>query len=570
MSADLEQKATKRTKLRANDPSANASPWDWRNARRTPSLSFSSIPSVVVLFVVLFATVTCDAAETPRRPNILRLARIIDPSTLDPALVQLQEEIMLLSLLHLPLLDVTNRTQLIPGAARAWSASTDQRVFTLQLRPGVRFSNGREVVADDYVYTLERILNPATAAMFAGYLQGIRGVKAFTAGGTNHVAGLSAPAPDTLVIELEHSDPTFPYLLANIPGAAVPREEVERLGRAFAVRPVGSGPYLVKEWVRGARLQLVRNPYYHGPEPQHLDGVDILVGGDETTHLMMFEQGELDIANINLIGIPLPSFRRLSNDPRWHGLIERETLFQTDYVALNTEIPPLDNVLVRRAINHALNRDRRMRVALGYESHAEGAIPPTMPGYNPRLRGYEYNPAKARELLRESGMVLPLRTQLWHGTEEATRTLAQGFQWDLQQVGIEVELRPVATAELFMAAQTRGKVPMTLSGWFVGIPDPIDMLGALFDGRAVTNTATMNLAFYSNPEVTHLLDEAAPETDSAKRSARYQEVEELIVRDAPWVFLGHQNLYALRQPWLKGPLLEPLWCYRFDRVWIEK
>jgi ABC-type transport system substrate-binding protein len=511
-----------------------------------------------------------QAAETPQRPNILRLAFSSDPATLDPALMLPTEDILLFPLLHLPLLDVTNVTQLVPCAARSCSASPDQHIFTLLLRPGVRFSNGRAVVAADYVYALERILNTNNAAFMEGYFLGIRGAKAFVAGQTNHVAGLRAPEPDALVIELERGDPTFPYLLASQAGAAVPREEVERLGRTFSVRPVGDGPYLVEKWLRGVRLCLTRNPYYHGPEPQHLDGVDLLIGGDDTTDLMMFERGELDIANVTLVGIPHPSFRRLSNNPHWRGLIERETLFGTDGLVLNTEIPPLDNVLVRRAINHALDRDRRMHVAQGYETHAEGAIPPILPGYNPLLRGYDYNPAKARELLRQSGLALPLRTQLWCSTGEDDRVRCEGFQWDLHQVGIEVELKQVTQGELAEAVGTRGRVPMSLGGWVVTIPDPVDMLGTQFDGRAITNTTTMNYAFYNNPEVNRLLDLAAAELDLPKRFALYQQAEELIVRDAPWAFLGHPNLYALRQPWLKGPLLEPLWWYRFDRVWIER
>ena len=206
------------------------------------------------------------AAEAPRGPNILRLARTTDPASLDPALIMTAEDYLLMSLLHLTLLEVTNGTQLVPCAALSWSASPDQRIFTLLLRPGVKFSNGRAVVAGDYVYALERILNPATAAMMEAYFLGIRGAKAFVAGQTNHVAGLRAPTADTLVIELERGDPTFPYLLANTSGAALPREEVERLGRTFSVRPVGDGPYLVEKWLRGARLRLTRNPYYVGPE----------------------------------------------------------------------------------------------------------------------------------------------------------------------------------------------------------------------------------------------------------------------------------------------------------------
>jgi ABC-type transport system substrate-binding protein len=434
----------------------------------------------------------------------------------------------------------------------------------------MRFSNGRAVVAGDYVYALERVLDTNTAAMMQPYFLGIRGAKAFVAGQTNHVAGLRAPTPDTLVIELERGDPTFPYLLASFEGAAQPREEVERLGRTFSIRPVGDGPYLVEKWSRGVHLRFTRNPYYHGPEPQHLGGVDVMIGGDETTHLMMFERGELDIANITFIGIPQPSFRRLSNDPHWRGLIERESEFSTYGLILNTEMPPLDNVLVRRAINHALDRDRRMHVAQGYYGHAEGAIPPILPGYNPLLRGYDYNPDKARELLRQSGLPLPLHTQLWYWTSEDVRAACEGFQWDLHQVGIEVELKQVTMAELFDEAGKRTNVPMSFYGWSVTIPDPVDMLGTQFDGRAITNANTMNFAFYSNSVVNQLLDQGAAEVDLPKRFAVYQQAEELIVADAPWAFLGHPNLYALRQPWLKGPLMEPLWGYRLDRVWIER
>ena len=377
----------------------------------SPSL-FPSFASVIILFLLLLTTPSFTAAEAPHRPKILRLARTDDPMTLDPQRMQAMTDYLLWPLLYLPLLDVTNRTELVPCAARDWYVSPDQRVFTLWLRPGVRFSNGRGVVAADYVYGLERCLNPATGSMMSGFLKGIRGTQAFIDGKTNHVAGLRAPAADTLVIELERSDPTFPYLLNGPAGTAVPREEVERLGLAFSVRPVGDGPYVVQRWLRGSRLQLARNPHYQGTEPQHLDGVDVLIGGDETTRLMMFERGELDVSQP-----PFPSFGRLKEDPRWRGLMERETLFGTASLILNTEIPPLNNRLVRQAINHAINRDLRMHVAQGFNTHAEGAIPPTFRGYNPRLRGYDYNPAKARELLPESGLSLPLRTELWHTPE---------------------------------------------------------------------------------------------------------------------------------------------------------
>lgn len=105
---------------------------------------------------------------------------------------------------------------------------------------------------------------------------------------------------------------------------------------------------------------------------------------------------------------------------------------------------PFNNVLVRRAVNHAIDRDRRMQVAQGYESHAEGIIPKSIPEHDPNLRGYAYDPVKARSLLAQSGVALPVRTQLWHDATELDRIRAQGFQWDLHMVGIEVDLKEVS------------------------------------------------------------------------------------------------------------------------------
>ena len=529
---------------------------------------------MLLRFLCLFAASSAIGSgvispATARAGATLRLARLFDPVTLDPPKIELTEDLMLIPLLYQTLLDVQGGTNLVPSAARDWKTSPDKKTYTFWLRPGVRFSNGREVVASDYVFSLERLLAPATACAMSSYMTGIRGAQDFIHGKTNHVAGLLAPCADTLIIELERPDPTFGYILLS-QGIALPAEELARRGSRFSIDPVANGPYLVRDWKRGVRLRLARNPYYHGAEPQHLDGVDILIGGDEATHLMMFEHGELDIANITLLGIPLPSLRRLKRDPRWRDLIENEQLFETDYINLNTEVPPLNNVLVRQAINHAINRDKWARVSAGYATHCEGILPRILPGFNPELRGYDYNPEKARRLLQKSGLPLPLHTVLWHGLEEPYTYAAEGVQADLKQVGIEVELKPVTYAQLVAAMQVRGHVPMGVSGWNVALPDGMDMLGQQFDGRTVTNASTWNTSFYQNPEVDRLLDEAAPEINLERRYKLYQRVEEMIMQDAPLALLGHMNKYALRQRRVKGPLLEPLWVYRFDRLWIEE
>ena len=144
---------------------------------------------------------------------------------------------------------------------------------------------------------------------------------------------------------------------------------------------------------------------------------------------------------------------------------------------------------------------------------------------------------------------------------------AQGIQADLKQVGIEVELKVVTFSELVTAAQTRGKVPLHLSGWYESIPDPCDILGTQFSNHTIP---LMNMAYYDNPEVTKLLEEAAGTVNLTRRYEIYRQAERRILEDAPWVFLGHKKVNALRQPWLRGALIEPLYPFRLDRVWIDQ
>ncbi len=547
-------------------------------------------PALAVLGMILLAVTTCAVGLAAQGQRVLRLARPTDPQTLDPALPYMQCDTVLLPLLHLTLLEVVGGTSLTNSAAREWKASADGRSYTFILRPELKFSNGSNVVAADYAYAFERMLDPRTGSPSAMYLFGIRGatdyIKARTAeqeqqspGDSRpnrprveptHVAGIQAPNPHTLVIELDRPDPTFPYVMAFPAEAPLPRTEVERLGPRFGVQPVGTGPYVVEKWIRGTWLVLAPNPYYGGREPRHFDRIEIMVGGDSSTHLMMFERGELDIADIENFCIPLPDHCRITRHARWRSCIERARFGFSVFVTFNTEMPPLDNPKVRLALNYAVDKPRRVRSANGRWEPAKGLIPPFVPGYNPALTGYPFDPQKAKTLLAESGVAQPIRLTLWHALDLDSRALAEGIQSDLQGIGVQVELKPVTMTELNTAAAIRGTVQMASTGWVSPIPDPKDVLASLFDGRTITNTPTMNYSFYNNAEVNRLFDQAATNLVLSTRHALYRQAEEIIVRDAPALFLGHPNLFALKQPWIKGRLTEPLYAFRLDRVWREQ
>jgi ABC-type transport system substrate-binding protein len=508
------------------------------------------------------------AAEPDARNRILHLARTDDPQTLDPVMIQIQDDYLLQPLLYLPLLDNTNGVDLVGCGAKDWTVSPDARTFTFHLRPGLKFSNGREVVADDYAYFLERMSDPDNASPQFGYLAEfhIRGADDFAAHRTKHLAGVHTEGPETLVVELDQPDPTFLYVYIT----AQPREEVERPNGAYARRPTGDGPYMVDEWVRGARLVYKPNPYYGGPMPRCFDRIEMMIGGDSETHFMMFERGELDIASIEgADSVPEADQARIVHDPHWGPLVERTPVFGTYFVNLNTEMPPLTDRRVRQAINYAVDKTRRS--GTGRFIPATGLIPPVMKAYNTNLVGYPYNPPKARQLLAETGIAMPIRLTLWFAAaNQASLMLAEGIQADLHDVGIEIELKEATFSELNDAAEIRSNVEMSLSGWFTSMPDPKDILGSQFDGRTLTNSPTFNTSYYNNPEVNRLLDEASGTIDPVRRVALYRKTEAIIVDDAPCLFLQFPNIVELRQPWVKGALLEPLWPIRLDRVWIER
>jgi ABC-type transport system substrate-binding protein len=240
------------------------------------------------------------------------------------------------------------------------------------------------------------------------------------------------------------------------------------------------------------------------------------------------------------------------------------------YLCLNTEVKPLDNVLVRRAMNHAIDRQRIARLVAGRVEIARGVLPPGMPGYNPQLRGYDYDPQKAKQLLRQAGYEKGFTVTLWYATTLWYPKGAQSIQQDLKRVGVTVNLKAVTYPELKTAAGTRKKVAMSIIGWIQDFPDPSNFLDVLFNGKNITETASNNRAFYSNPQVNKLLAAASIEQNHKRRLELYQQVEKLIVADAPWVFLNHTERYVVHQPWIKGFRLHPMWSARYEYVGVER
>jgi ABC-type transport system substrate-binding protein len=488
------------------------------------------------------------------RSRTLRIAYRTDFKTMDPATSNDAETLPYVRLLSQGLLDADDEVKLVPAlAAEMPAVSEDKRSYTFRIRQGVRFANGRELEAADFVYSLERVLDPATKSSWPAFLRNLRRV--------------TAPGRFTLRIELKEPDLAFLWVLTLPYTYAVPREEVERHGDEFYRHPCGTGPLVLREWQRGLRLRFERNPHYDRPDPPGYDALEILVGYDEPTQTMMFEHGELDM----LPSLSRPDYVRFMRDPRWRPYVRSLMLQETEFLTMNTEMEPFTDPRVRRAVCHAVDRERIVKVLNGRGVPATGLIPPGVPGHDPSRRGYARDPDRARHLLAEAGRGDGLKVTLWHiGDTERWGKIAEVVKQDLKDVGIEVELKSVAFNVCIDATGQRGQVPFCVMGWTEDYPDPGDFLHPLCDGARIVDSDCYNMAFYKNERVDRLLAEAVHDTDEARRVATYRRAEDIILEDAPYCVLFHTVESRMAQPWVKGFRLHPMWFISYEKLSLER
>ncbi|MGH8022368.1 MAG: ABC transporter substrate-binding protein, partial [Limisphaerales bacterium] len=347
---------------------------------------------------------------------------------------------------------------------------------------------------------------------------------------------------------------------------AVPRDVVQKSGKDFQDpgNLIGSGPYKLVEMRRGIRWRLVRNPYYSGPDG-YVDAVDVLIVANNSTATMMLERNEVD-----RVWAGPPEASLFARDPRRRSWLVRVPTVGTDYVFMNTEMKPFDNRLVRQAMNYAINKKRLIKLAGGFGTVADGIVPPAMSWTNNSLPHYDYDPAKARALLREAGYTNGLETTVGYLADQPIfGRMAAGIQQDLRQVGIDVSLRPANFTAFDYEATTRHQIPCGLFAWFQDYPDPSDFLDVLFNGEYITETDCNNSSFYNNPAVNALLDRARGSMDEEERTRLFRKAESRIMEDAPWVPLIHEIIPILYNPRVHGTQPHPVWLWRYEWMWLD-
>jgi len=506
-------------------------------------------------------------AKPPQPGGTYRRALANDPATLDPATLSDIYGRTIAQQIYDGLVQFDESLAIRPAIASSWKSSRDGLVWTFTLRRGVKFHSGREVTADDFVYSFTRILDPKVGSEAAEVFLRVQGAKEFGQGRAPNVRGLQALGRYTLKITLTESSTPFVSALAVGAAKVIPREAVEQMGKDFGRRPVGTGPFRLKVWERGKEIILKANPDYFGGRP-YLDEIAyrIYPGGKLTEIWADFRAGLLDDA-----AIPAKERRQTIEDKTLQYI--RRPILGIRQFALNTRVKPLDNPLVRQALVHAVDRKWIAREVFGDRYLAAiGVLPPGTYGYNPNLPGQEYDPEKARALLAKAGFpngkgIPPL--ELWSSvglTNEEFVAEEQAVAKFLAAIGVEVEIKRNTNWPSFKASFYDGKFPMWRMSWYADTPDPYSFLHLLFHSKGPHNTTK-----YRNLDVDSLLDRAEKEADYFARVRLYQQAERIIVRDAPVIVLGYYTFEHIFQPYVRGIQVSALGerYIPMRHIWLE-
>jgi oligopeptide transport system substrate-binding protein len=517
-----------------------------KNGRSNPPVFSVVLLAVVLILSPAAAAVAESQARNRPAGDVYRRPLGHDPETLDPARISDIYSRSVSQQIFDGLVQFDRTLTIAPALAEFWKSSRDGLTWTFTLRKGVKFHHGREMTADDVVYSFTRILDPKTKSGAADLFATIAGAREFREGRAAHVSGLSAPDRYTVQVVLVDAQVPFVSVLAAGHAKIVPKDVVERDRENFGLHPVGTGPFRFVRWERGREIVLAANPdYFEGPP--RLGGVVYRIYPGE-----LWESTYEEFRKGNLEDAPLPTrnYRQIISSLE-HIYVKRP-MISVRFYGFNTTVKPLDDRRVRQAIVYAINREAVIEEAFqGRFVAARGILPPGTQGFNPGLKGYPHDPARARVLLHEAGYPegrgLP-PVALWSSVKlEALDREFEMVKQDLAAVGIRLEIHYETDWPAFSRALNERRFPMFLYAWYADVPDPDNFLAKLFHSKS-----PRNFFGYANPVVDDLLARARRETDVVRRVEHYRRAEQLILADAPLVPFYHHTYERLFQPYVRS------------------
>lgn len=515
----------------------------------------SKVFLLVLTLILVIGTVVL--AEEPQYGGTLYFAQNSDWDTLDPVYASGFDagEMAVKIFDGLVRFDYYSN-DVVPCLATDWTISKDRLVWTFNLRDDVKFHNGRPFTAHDVKYSFDRLFDPEVASPGTWAYDMIAGAEDALDGLSDGIKGVEVIDDHTVSFTLSYPFGLFLKHLTLPFALIVPDEVVAEYGEEFSDNAVGTGPWKLVEWDHDNYLILEANDDYFAGRP-YVDRVEYRVIPEDLTRIAEFEAGNLDITTI-----PDAEWDRWTSDPYWKKYVHEMPELSTYYLALNHDFKPLDDPLVRRAIAHAIDVKTIIdTLRNGTDTPATGPIPPGLEGYI-SYDAIEYNPAKAKELLKKAGYPDGFEIELWSSTSQKTVRMVGAIQAFLAQVGIKAEIIKNDWA-VFYSAVKKGDVPMYYLSWWADYADPYNFVKPLFYQNARINM--------SDAEVDRLIEEMEKTTDPIVRYMLADKVVKRVYELQPYVWLYHTTTFSLKQPWIRGEIWHQMYdADKLMTIWIDQ
>ena len=471
------------------------------------------------------------------------------PDYMDPQLSYTQEGWSAMGEVYIPLLtykhgEGTEGAEVIPGLAKEMpKISNGGKTYTLFLRPGLKYSDGKPVKASDFPYTVERLFKVNSGG--SPFYTSIVGAEKFAETKQGGIPGIKTnDKTGEIQIELEKPRGTFSNELGLMFVAPVPKGTPNE--DLSASPPPGTGPYTITKSQPGRGWEVERNPYWEKANSKampeyptgNIDGAKFTIVRNPQTQVNDIEQGKFDYMEN-----PPPADRYTEVKENFEGTQFRiEPTISTYYFWMNTKKPPFDDVKVRQAVNYAVDSAALERVYSGQIKGTQQILPPGMPGYE-KLELYPHDMEKAKEMLKEANPS-DMDITVWTDTESPNNEAGEYYEGVLKELGFNTKLKILNADNYFtvIGNQSTPDLDTGWSDWFQDYPHPNDFFQPLLSGESILQTNNGNFANISVPELNQETAKLGEELLGPEQEEAYAELDKKYMEQAPWAPYGTRTL----------------------------
>ncbi len=515
----------------------------------------------VAVAAALFLS-ACSLTRTGPEKDTLRMNIGAEPPSLDWVVTTDSTSFDVVSNLMVGLTRYTDKLSCRPACAASWEVLDGGRRYLFHLRPDVKWSDGKQLVAEDFVYAWKRMLNPATAAQYAYFLYPIENAFEYNTGQIKDASQVGVKALDNLTLEVKLKRPAayFIYLTAFCTTLPQRKDVVESFKDRWTEpnHIVTNGAFVLKEWKHEYKIELAANPLYFDGEPA-VKKIKMFMVAEPATAFALYENDELDYVDNR--SFSTSDVERFHTSPQYHNT----ALLRNNYIGFNVTKAPFTDRRVRRAVSMAVDRSIFPKILRRGERPADCWIPPSLAGYS-ATSGAGFDPALAQQLLAEAGYPggkgFPVVGLLYPNRED-TRLVVESIQDQLKRnLHIKIELINQEW-KVYLETLHRDPPPLYRSSWGADYPDPETFMN-LFTSHNGNNSTR-----WSNPEYDKLIERAEAEQDSSVRAKLYERADTLLCRqEAPiaCTYLSTQNLMV--KPWVHGMAFNALDMQFFEDIYI--